>query len=190
MFKNYFKIAWRTFFRYKVVTLINLAGLAIVLTCCLMIGLYVWDELQFDKFHKDGNLVYRIYDKRTDDQGTTSVATTPPVFATVLKNEFPEVDNTLRMLHVYENMLFELVEEKYYEEHGILAEPAFFNFFTLPLKYGNAITALAEPMNIVLSAELAEKYFGNENPLGKTISINKDNFRVTAVMQKIPLHFH
>lgn len=190
MIKNYLKITWRTLLKYKAFTFINLAGLTLALTGCLLIGLFVLDEFKFDKFHVDADRVFRVYDKRTDDQGNTLLAATPPVFSNVLKKEFPEVESTLRIMQVFDKLLFEVGDKKAYEENGIFAEPAFFDMFTLPLKEQASDSLLNDPDGVLLTAELAEKYFGKEKAVGKKITINKQLQIVKGVFEKIPSHFH
>jgi putative ABC transport system permease protein len=190
MLKNYIKIAWRNLARHKGFTLINVLGLAIGLTGCILIGLFVWDEWKFDTFIKDHDRVYRMYDRRTDEQGVTSHAGTPPMFAHVLKTEFPEVENAARMMDIQTKQLFEFGTKKTYEENGFLAEAAIFEVMPLPFREGNPSTALLEPNTVVLSDELATKFFGNDNALGKTILIGRDNYKITGVMATRSPHFH
>src|SRR3712207_722189 len=98
MLRNYFKIALRNLYRYKGFTFINILGLAIGITGCLLIGLFVWDELQYDKFLKDGDKIYRMCMTTTRNTGTTASANTPPMVATYLQQNYPEVEQTARML--------------------------------------------------------------------------------------------
>src|SRR4029079_13183675 len=98
MFKNYLKVALRNLARYKGFSTINILSLAIGLTGCLVIALFVWDELQYDKFIKGGENIYRIYSKRTDNLGTTNVSSVPPMYATYIQQQYPEVENTLRII--------------------------------------------------------------------------------------------
>lgn len=184
------KSTWRSIMRYKGFTAINLAGLALALTGCLFIGLFVWDELKFDQFHQDADRVFRIYTRSTDEQGQSLMSVTSPMLATVLKNEFPEVESTLRIMKIYENQLFEAGHTQYYEDHGIYAEPGFFEMFTLPLRGAKPDSILKDPLSIIISSDLAVKYFGSENALGKTIMINKSPFKVAGVLDNISPHFH
>src|SRR5215217_4313165 len=126
MFRNYFKTAIRNLWRFKGFSFINIASLSIGIAGCLVIALFVRDELQYDTFIKGGENVYRIYDKRTDNQGTTSLAPVPPAFATFLKQQYPEVDTTLRILMASGKMLVEVDKIQAYEEKWLLTDPSFF----------------------------------------------------------------
>src|SRR3982074_3633322 len=106
MIKHFFKITFRNLARYKGFSLINLAGLTLGITGCLLIGLFVWDELQYDRFHKEGNRIFRIYNRSTREGNTENIASTPPAFSTTLKQEFPEVEQTMRITNIYQQSLF------------------------------------------------------------------------------------
>ncbi len=190
MLKNYFKTAIRNLVRYKGFTFINILGLTIGITGCLVIGLFVWDELQYDKFGKDYETVYRIYNQRSLNNNTTHASVTPPMFATYMKQQYPEVDNTLRIMMTDGRRLIEQGDKQAYVEHGLLTEASFFSFFPIKLVHGDPNTALADPNSVVISGEMAKTYFGNENPIGKTLLSNKAPFIVKGVMGKVPEHFH
>jgi putative ABC transport system permease protein len=190
MLKNYLKTAIRNLVRYKGFTFINVLGLTIGITGCLVIGLFVWDELQYDRFGKDYETVYRVYNRRTVNSSTTHAACVPPMFATYMKQQYPEVENTLRIMMADNRRLLELGEKRGYEEKGLLTEASFFEFFPVKLIHGDPATALADPNSVVISEDIAKRYFGNENPVGKTIQINKSPVAVRGVMAKLPEHFH
>ena len=190
MWRNYFKVALRNLYRYKGFSLINILGLAIGLTGCLLIGLFVWDENQYDKFVKDGNNIYRIYLKETAESGNRTLANTPPAFATYLKQNYPEVEQTSRLFLWSGKMLMEVGEEKGYETKGFIADSNFFNLFPLQFVKGDAITALKDPLSVVITQDLAHKYFGKSDPMGKTIKLDKTDFAVKGVLATIPEHFH
>ena len=129
MLKNFLKVAFRNLFRYKGFAVINIAGLALGITACLLIGLFVRDEKQFDKFVPEGERVYRIYNERTDNEGTEINAPAPPVFATTIR-EFPEVEQTARvMMQSQYKRLFEAGGKKIYEESGFIVDSTFFSRF-------------------------------------------------------------
>ena len=189
MFRNYFKIAIRNLTRYKGFSMINIAGLALGIAGCLLIGLFVWDEWQYDHFHKDGDRVFRVYSVRTTEEGTGNNANTPPMFALSLKQQYPEVEETIKLMNIYEKNLMRTDKAKAYEEKGMIAEAPFFSFFTLPIIAGNPATALSDPDHIVISEELAKKYFQNGDALNKTMYVGNDTLQVSAIM-KSPEHFH
>lgn len=190
MFQNYLKIAVRNLLRYKGFSLINILGLAIGITGCLVIGLFVWDELQYDKFVKDGDNIYRIYAKTTGNTSTTTSANTPPMFTTYLQQNYPEVVQATRMLMWSGKMLMEVGEKRGYEEKGVIADSTFFQIFPLKFAKGSPNTALDGPTSVVITEELASRYFGADDPIGKTIKLNKEDFAVKGVLAKLPEHFH
>ena len=180
MIKNFFKVAYRNIMRHKGFSFINIAGLTLGLTVCLLIGLFVRDERQFDRFLPEGDQVYRIYDFRHSNAGTDKTAMTPPMFATTLQ-QYPEVEKTLRVMQIQAKTLFEAGSKKLYEEYGVLAEPSFFDIFPLQLRYGTYKGALDGNTSIVISDQLAVKYFGNADPIGKQIIVDIQPYQVTAV---------
>jgi len=190
MFKNYLKIAMRNLARYKGFSIINIAGLTLGIAGCLLIGLYVWDEWQYDNFHKDGDRVFRAYNIRTAEDGTGAHAGTPPAFALTLKREYPEVEETLKIMNSYGNTLFRTDKTKAYEGKGIIAEATFFSFFSLPFVAGDPNTALTGPDQIVITEDLARKYFKNGDALNKWIYVGNDTLQVSGIMKSIPEHFH
>ena len=190
MFKNYLKTAFRNLIRYKGFSAINILSLAIGMIGCFVIGLFVWDEWQYDKTIPGGENVYRIYDQRNNNGNSTLMAPTPPAFASFLQQQFPEVDTTLRILMAEDKFLMEAGEKKAYEDKGWFVESSFFKIFPLKLTRGDATKALAAPSSIAISEEIAKRYFGNENPVGKTIRVDKIDYNVTAVFAKLPQHFH
>ena len=190
MLRNYFKIALRNLARNKFFSAINIIGLSIGIAGCLLIGLFVWDEMQYDRFHKDGDRTFRIYDKVTGSQGVSNVASTSPMFATTLNREFPEVDQSLRILNIYNENLFNSGTKKAYEPKGIIAESNFFDFFTLDLIEGNPKQALSAPGGLVITEDIKKKYLGNGPALEKTLYVGSDTMHVTGVMANLPEHFH
>jgi len=190
MIKNYLKTAFRNLLRYKGFAMINIASLAIGMTGCFVIGLFVWDEWQYDKNIPGGENVYRIYDQRNNNGNITFMAPTPPAFATFLEQQYPEVDTTLRILMAEDKFLMEAGDKKSYQDKGWFVEASFFKIFPLKLTRGDATKALAAPSTIVISEEIAKKYFGNEDPIGKTVRVDKIDYSVTAVLAKLPQHFH
>lgn len=190
MIKNYLKTAFRNLLRYKGFALINIASLTIGMIGCFVIGLFVWDEWQYDKNIPGGENVYRIYDQRNDHGNTTLMAPTPPAFATFLQQQYPEVDTTMRILMGGDKFLMEAADKRSYEDKGWFVESSFFKIFPLKLIRGDAASVLAAPSTIVISEEIAKKFFGNEDPLGKTIQVDKMNLNVTGVFAKLPEHFH
>lgn len=190
MLKHHFKIALRNLWRQRLSSTINILGLVIGLAGCLLIGLFVHDEWQFDRHHPAGDQVYRIFASRYGNDGEATWAGTSPAIGPTLKTDFPEVAQTLRLHQVRSKQLFEKGENSYLEEKGLLAESAIFDFFYLPFRYGSPDGALEEPNTVVLTAQLAGKFFGNENPVGETLQIGGDEVRVNGVLEPLSPHFH
>ena len=190
MFKNYLKTAIRNLLRYKGFAIINISSLTIGIIGCLVIGLFVWDEWQYDKKISGGENVYRIYEQRKDNDNITYAAISAPAFASFLERTYPEVDTTTRILMSIDKFLMEVGEKRNYEEKGWFVESSFFQIFPLKFSKGDPATALTEPKTIVLTEELAKKYFSNEDPINKSLYIDKDTVTVKGVLAKLPDHFH
>ena len=190
MIKNYLKSAVRNLLRYKGFTTINITSLTIGITACLAIGLFVWDERQYDKNIPGGENIYRIYNERKNNSSITYAACVPPAYSTFLQQQYPEVDTTTRILMSGDKFLMEVGDKKGYEAKGWIVEASFFQVFPLKFIKGDPATALVEPATIVISDELAKRYFGNEDPIGKTIKIDKDDLAVKGVFAKLPERFH
>ncbi len=174
MIKNYFKIAFRDLSRNKAFSFINIFGLAVGLATCLLIMLYIFDESSYDKHHKDGDRVFRIISKNAKGEGW---AAGPGPLAEGLKNELPDVEQSTRLLTFPDIATLLLKYEhgaeskQFFETNGYYVDSTFFKIFTYDFIYGNAATALNEPNSTVISKELAGKFFGSENPVGKSILI-------------------
>jgi len=200
MFKNYLKIASRNILRHKGYSFINIVGLAVGMAVCILILLWVQDELSYDRFHKNHNDIYRVI-QIWRKGGESHNPVTPAALAPALKEEFPEIVNAARFRGVG-RILLKCSEHHFYEQGGAFTDPAAFSMFTFPFVKGNPQTALSNPHSIVLTEPMARKYFGEENPLGKTIEIKNllrtttgdsaltDVFTVTGVLKDIPGNSH
>jgi len=186
MFKNYFKVALRNIIKHKGYSLINIAGLAIGLACCLFIWIWVQDELSYDKFHENAPYLYRVEENQYYSGRVYHVTVTPYPLAPALKEDFPEISEATRYVGVGGQLL--RYGENAFFESGIRAvDPSFFRMFTFPFVKGNSDTALDDLFSVVISEEIAEKYFGEEDPIGKVIQANnRTDFKVTGVMKNIP----
>jgi len=193
MIKNYFKTAWRNLIRNKRFSAINILGLAIGLATCLIIMLFVSNELNYDRFHKKAARIARVYFEG-DVQGEKMKE--PVVMAPVaqtMKSDFPEVEDATRLRsHDWAPQL--IVGDQVFR-YDILAyaDANFFDVFTLPFIRGDNKTALAEPNTVVLTKDIAEKYFGDEDPLGKTLRFKTEDkapMKVTGVIENIPINSH
>ena len=188
MLRNYIKIAFRNLLRHKAYSFINVTGLAIGMACSILIMLWVQDELGYDRFHKNADNIYRITAVLAELDIKAAVSPTP--VAQAFKSEVPEIINAVRLSGF--NTDFLQVGEKLFEEKKILyADSNFLQFFSFPLIEGDPATAMNHPEGILITQEMAKKYFGNEPALGKTLRKNhKDDFTVTGVLADIPTNSH
>ena len=190
MFRNYLKTAIRNLWRYKGFAFINILSLTIGIVGCLVIALFVWDEKKYDRFVPDKDNIYRIYEQRNDNNAITYAACVPPMFATFLNREYPEVTTTARILMSNDKFLMENGDKKGYEDKGLLVDSSFFEIFPLKFISGDPAGALRDSGSIVISEDLAKRYFGNTHPVGEVLKINKGNMMVKGVFANLPSHFH
>ena len=158
MIKNYLKIAFRNLLRHKTFSFINIMGLAVGMTACFLIFLYVSFETSYDNFHTKADRIYRVVtDTKTPSETISQGMTTTPI-AINIKKDFPEVADAVRLAR--DGFLVRKDNVKFQEERSVLADSTLFNVFDFPLVAGNKNTALKEPMSIILSQSAAKKYFG------------------------------
>jgi len=192
MLKNYLKIALRNLTKQKLYTIITILGLSIGITCCLLIMLYVKQELSYDRFYPNADRIYRVAHEETTPQKKSYETATPTPLALALKEENPEVEHITR-IYFDSQVLFEYEVKRIFEDNVIFADPDFFNVFPFQILKGDLSHLLDAPDSMVLTASMAKKYFGDEDPMGKVVRINnQDSFRVTGVMEDVPVnsHFH
>lgn len=193
MFQNYLKVAWRNLMKNKVFSFINIFGLSVGLTCCLLITVYLVHELSYDKYHKNINQLYELgttFVKSDKDERTLN---TPAPMAGAMKQEFPEIAETARMMMLFadDKTLLQYKQENaeaksFYETKGYMADPTLFNLFTYNFIEGDPSSALTDPNTIVLSEEIAKKFFGDKPALNKIIHVNSStngefDYKVTGV---------
>ena len=179
MIKNYLKIAWRNIKRQKGYSFINITGMAVGIACCLFITLWVLDELSFDQFHEDVENIYQVL-IHTD---VPNNSTTPNLVGPTLKEEFPEIVEATRFHWFFQDALISHENTSFYERRIRIVDPSFFSMFNFPFLRGNPDTAFKEPYSIVLSKEAAGKYFSDEDPIGKVLTMNQEHeFAVTGVI--------
>ena len=186
MIRNFFLSAVRNISRHKGFTFINVTGLAIGLAASLLILLWVQDELSFDKFHENAWNIYRVEEDQFYSGERYHVTVTPHPSGPVWKERIPEIIDQTRINRL-PRLLFRTGDNVFFKSSVVAANSGLFKIFTLPFQNGDPETALKDPHSIVLSEKLAEKYFGDTNPLGQTITLeNKFPFMVTGVMKEIP----
>jgi len=192
MFKNYLKIALRNIRRHKGFSFINIVGLAIGMACCILIVLFVRDELGYDSYHTQADQIYRVI-KKTETKGEMSVSlSTPPPLGPALVHDFPDIVNYVRFISTLEDeVLIGYKDKKFYETRFFFADQTVFNVFSFSLIKGNPETALQEPYSVLITEEIADKYFGEDDPLGKVLNFNnRDDYRITGVLRNIPHNSH
>lgn len=191
MLHNYLTIAIRNLLRYPAYTLINIAGLAIGLAACMLILRYVWDELSYDRYHPHADRVYRVVDDIESAGQTVRTAGSPSGWGPALKRDFPEIELFARVRGTTSTWFIMHEEQRFYEKKVIWADAALLDMFSIPFVAGDPRTALIEPYSIVISEEMAFKYFGEDEPMGKVLrGDNLWDFTVTGVMRNIPANSH
>jgi len=190
MIKNYLLLAVKNFRKQKMFSLINILGLTIGITCCLMIFLFIMNEFSYDRFHKNGKDIYRIMRTGEIDGQQRQVPYVSAPYSTALANDFPDaIVKTMRVNP--DNDLISYNNVSYNEKKIYLVDSNFFEFFDFRLIKGNPKTVLNEPTSIVMTESAAKKYFGNEDPIGKVISFNKDKqLKVTGIAADVPVNSH
>lgn len=193
MFKNFFKIAWRNLVKHKTFSFINIAGLSIGIAVSFIILMYVQDELSYDRFNKHADDIVRVIFQANINGGKINESVTMPPVAQTMKKDFPEVQDATRLRNYGASKIY-YNGKTFQQEEFALVDPNFFSVFTLPFLKGNMADALKEPNSIVITKDLANKYFGDEEPVGKTLLFTDGNipYKVTGVIDKVPAnsHFH
>jgi putative ABC transport system permease protein len=186
MFKNYMKVALRNITRHKGFSFINITGLAVGMACCILIFLWVQDEKSFDQFHTNGKNLYIVATHIKYGSQTVTSSGTPSALGPALKSEYPEIVNSIRFCNGPHTLYFTYKDKKFKEEVETV-DPSFLQMFSFPLILGDPETALENPHSLVLSEQMAEKYFGTNNPVGQTIRVdNTYDFTVTGVLKNVP----
>ncbi len=193
MWKNYLKIMVRNVRKNIGYSAINLIGLAIGLACCLLILLWVQDELSFDRFHENKDQLVCMIRQEVDAEGETGSVAVPFALAPILKREFPEILDFSRYQERswLESPVISYGGNTFYEPGMALVEPSFLRMFSFALLKGDPRTALQNVNSVVITEALAKKYFGAEEPLGKVLKYNnRIDLQVTAVLKNIPANSH
>lgn len=190
MFQNYFKIAIRNLMKHKIYSLISVLGLTIGLTCSMVIMIFVLDEFSYDRFNKKADRIYRLGREVKSAEGEMREPLSSAPTAKVLLQDYPEVENVVRLRGMgkpairYEN-------KKFYQGKVYYADASVFDVFTCPMIKGDRQKALTKPYSVVITEEMAEKYFGRENPMGKILKFNNQyDFIVTGVIENMPENTH
>lgn len=197
MLKNYLTIAFRTLRRHPGYAFINVAGLAVGIACCLLIVLYIQDELTYDRFHEKGDRIYRLVNSNQEDGQPTNANGSYNVGPAIAK-DFPEVEQAVRFVKMGwgEKRVVAHGENRFYEARFYFADPNVFDVFTFPFRAGDARTALTAPNTLVLTEETAQKYFGTADVMGQAIQADFFNtgtfidYQITGVLENLPANSH
>ncbi len=191
MFKNFLKVAIRNIFRQKIYALINILGLAIGLACSLLIMVFIMHELSYDMFHSKKDQIYRLCIKGKIGETEMDMAYTAVPTAPAFKQEFPEITEAIR-LENRNDVLFRYGEKSFVEDDLLWADSTFFKIFDFRLISGQPDRVLTEPQTIVLTEKMANKYFGDEEAVGKSINMGSDSteYRITGIVENPPENSH
>jgi len=193
MIKNYLKSAWRNIARHKFISFINIFGLTIGITCCLLILTYIINETSYDKYNTNADRTYRVTRIFYDGNGNESLhlsAIAPP-FGPLLKTAFPEVQQMTRVLPSG-TVILRYKEKMFNEQNAFFADEHFFDIFSVDVTHGDKRTALNDPYTVMLTQSVAHKYFGDDDPINKTIILDnsKHEFKVTGIFKPFPMNAH
>lgn len=187
MIKNYLKVALRSMQRNKLFSIINAAGLAVGLTCVVLLTLWIQDEISYDQFHKNIDRIYltAAHVKKTHREYIDPASV--PGVGPLLEDAFPEIEESSRFLYGPRTYVLKYEDKVFTENRIYHGDPESLTLLTFPLLMGNPETALRDPNSIVISGSMARKYFGSKDPLGKIITLNNEHaMTVTGVMEEIP----
>ena len=189
MFKNYFKIAWRSLSKSKGFTAINILGFALGLAACLLIVFYVVDELSYDQYNEYADRIYRVNEDLKLGDNKVQYAVAMPPLAETLKRDFPDVENAARIKKA--SISVKKGNQYLIENNAVFADPEVFDVFTLPLIYGDKTSVLTQPNTVVISASAARKYFNKTDVVGQILILPRYNdLKITGVMQDMPQQSH
>lgn len=193
MLQNYLKIALRNLQKNKGFSFINIFGLTIGLTCCLLIGIFILNELSFDRYHTNADRIWRVSRKFKNPDGSNQLhlGHLAPPFAPLLKNDFPDIEEATRLLQ--SGGTFQREDKVFQEEFAFFAEPSIFRIFDIPFIKGDPASALDAPLSVVLNETTARKYFPEGDAVNRTLKVNgRFEVKVTGVYKDFPYnsHFH
>jgi putative ABC transport system permease protein len=203
MLRIYFKLAYKNLVKNKVYSIINIMGLAVGLTCCILISVYVFQEYHYDTHHQKGDRIFQVGNVWDPEGRPVLFATTSAPMAPTLQKEIPEVESFTRVMKLFQDDKTLLQYQSpqrtvsFYEPHGFMADSTFFRLFSYEFTEGDAATALNRPNDAVISTDVAQRLFGNEKALGKIIRVNSSTigegkYRVSGVFapSDVPSHIN
>ena len=195
MLKNYLKVAFRSLVKQRIYSVINILGLSVGIASALLITLYVQYEFSYDKYLTNADNIYKIALERKYPNHSTFYAVVPHSYSEVIASDIPEIKQVTRLTPPNNNVLVSYKNsrdgKKSFEENFVsAADSNFFKMFQIPFIKGNAGSALTKPNDLVITATTAKRYFGDEDPMGKTLDVDGGNFTITGVIQDLPENSH
>jgi len=194
MIKNYLTVIFRSFWRFRLYSLLNVLGLAIALAVAMLIFLYVREEVSYDKHFEKADMIYRVVNYNYNSERARNWANGAPLMAEEIVKFIPEIKNVTRMRPIQDAVLEysadSLNKISHIEDGGFFVDSGFFKVFDVNIIQGNRLNPLNMPSTIVLTESLANKIFGDQTPLGKTISIWGMPFNITAICDDFPSTQH
>ncbi len=189
MLRNYLKIAFRNLWKNRTFSAINILGLSIGMAVCLLISLFVLDELSYDRFHAKADRIVRIDMDIKFGGSENSYAVSPAPTGAAFRNDYPFVENFARLRET--SAVVKKGQQNIAEHQVAFADSSLFSVFTLPMRYGNPAKALAQPNSVVITESIARKYYGTDNALGQTFIIEDNRaYKVTGVIEDLPKNSH
>ncbi|HTD98246.1 MAG TPA: ABC transporter permease [Mucilaginibacter sp.] len=191
MIRNYIKTAWRNLIKNKVFSFINIFGLAVGLACCMFIASYLYSELTYDTYPVNSKQLYRVGLTSLENGGVSDFPMPDIAVGPGIKNNFPQVLSFARVAN-WKPSFVSYQDKQFKEVKMALCDSNFLQLFSIPLIQGDDKNALIAPRSLVITAQMSNKYFGNESALGKTLKVGDDLFKITGVIDKVPdnSHFH
>ncbi len=190
MIKNLFKIAVRNIWKRKLFSFINIFSLTIGITCFFLIIINVRDEFSYDNFHEDKDSIYRVALERIYPDNVVFYAIIPFSIGEAMENDFPEVEDMTRLFGFGQAVVIQYEDQTYEEDKILFVEPNFFDMFSIPLIQGDPKTVFSNQNSILMTRDTALKYFGDEDPVGKSLTTPQGEFLVSGVVENVPKNSH
>ena len=193
MFRNYIVTAFRKILKYKIYSLINIIGFALGISCFLLIVIYLRHELSYDAYHEKADRIYRVAEIYTQSGNVQHIANSPALWGPTLRDEFPEVVDCVRFMPPATQFVVSRVNKdlRFYEDRFVFADASVFAVFDFELTAGDTRFCLGEPNRVLLTESTAQKYFGEEDPLGETLILDGQfSFVITGILRDVPPNSH
>lgn len=190
MFKNYLKISFRYLIRQKGYSFINISGLAIGMACCILLLIYIFSELSYDKYHEKSDRIFRLCSDFKIAGNNLNIPKSSVKIANVVKQNYPEVEDIV-LLNRMDRTSVQFEDKQFFESRIFFASNSIFNVFSFPMVNGDPSTALETAFSAVITEEMAKRYFGNEDPIGKILKIQDEgDFKITGVIKNVSKNSH